>query len=1162
MLMNADGTVKSTVEINDNTTNGPALSNDDHFGTSVAGIGDLNGDGVLDIAVGANEDDGDGTNRGAVHVMLMNADGTVKSTVEINDTTTNGPSLRNSDNFGSSVAEIGDINDDGIPDIVVGADHDDGDGTNRGAVHVALLDKEVLVRSVSSTNPDGSYRVGQEIDITVTFSEPVSVTGTPQIELDVEPTSRNAAYTSGDDTDTLVFRYAVQESDESADLQYVSGNSLSLNGGTITALKSPNMGAVLDLPDPAVRFDYAPPGLFGSLGQNKDIMVIGSNNDPVLTAIPEQSGDELTTITFTATADDDDGDTLEYSPGPVFPTGAMIDSTSGVFTWIPTEQQDGTHTAIVQVSDGNGGTDSQDVTITVFEVNLAPVLDPIADRGVNKDEILTFTATASDLDVISGTPDTFEFSLTGTTPTGANITSSGEFTWTPTTAQIGSHTINVRVTDAGGLFNSQGVTVTVTESNANPMLTNITPKSGKEGEQITFQASATDDEDADDTLEFSLVGPPTGAMMNSTGYFSWTPTERQDGTHSITVQVSDSDGGTDSQAVSVTVSEVNQAPELDPIGVRSVATSATLAFTATATDGDFINNVADSLSFSLGAGSPSGATITSLGAFTWTPTEAQVGLHRITVTVTDGAGATDSEVVAVTVTSDDIENSAPELDSIGGRSVDETDTLTFTATATDGDDDSLEFFLAGDVPRGASITRGGAFTWTPDQSQDGTYDVTVVVSDGRGGTDSEGITITVNDIAPMPVSARASGSAITLKLSEIVISGETGPNGFTVGTSGNPITVESISGNGTNILRLATNAAVPRGSTLSYSSSGDVADEDGLSLEPFSDMAISVSSGSRSKSAQPAAIVISSEGYPLEKVPASLAGTADSGEPVPVDGTFDFPLEINGYGYVLHDPTSTIIPQNVTVGEAISIKVTMHDPLDVSYFAIYLGLQGDDISHLDSDVQVIYDQGDTRVVDPDGNLADASITLHEDPDDPSKKTAVLSIMFAEPIGLTNMVIRTWNTDAQITTVNVVDALDVQANTGTEEDDVVVVDEEDTADADADADDSTPLPVADGTDASPLSAIKAWAGFSPEVATESQMLGALDLENSGDPLPGWAMTHLAKMASMGNITVEEFRTAVQYVLDMSDTNTVDPEPGTQVDPEPGTAAVDPEPGTTT
>ncbi|MDC0203533.1 hypothetical protein OAJ88_00605, partial [Candidatus Nitrosopelagicus sp.] len=49
----ADGDVKSTVEINSSTTNGPTLANSDQFGISVANIGDLDGDGVNDLAVSA-----------------------------------------------------------------------------------------------------------------------------------------------------------------------------------------------------------------------------------------------------------------------------------------------------------------------------------------------------------------------------------------------------------------------------------------------------------------------------------------------------------------------------------------------------------------------------------------------------------------------------------------------------------------------------------------------------------------------------------------------------------------------------------------------------------------------------------------------------------------------------------------------------------------------------------------------------------------------------------------------------------------------------------------------------------------------------------------------------------------------------------------------------
>ena len=58
------------------------LDHDDYFGSSMAFIGDLNGDGVVDLAVGAPYDDDGGSNRGAVYVLFMNTDGTVKSSCQ------------------------------------------------------------------------------------------------------------------------------------------------------------------------------------------------------------------------------------------------------------------------------------------------------------------------------------------------------------------------------------------------------------------------------------------------------------------------------------------------------------------------------------------------------------------------------------------------------------------------------------------------------------------------------------------------------------------------------------------------------------------------------------------------------------------------------------------------------------------------------------------------------------------------------------------------------------------------------------------------------------------------------------------------------------------------------------------------------------------------
>ena len=144
--------VTKTVEINPATTNGPTLTGGDNFGASIVDIGDLDGDGVNDLAVGAGKDDEGGTNRGAVHIMYMNTDGSVDSTVEINDSTTNGPELEDEDAFGRSVANIGDLDGDGVNDLAVGADKDNAGGANRGTIHIIHMNTDGSVDSTVEIN--------------------------------------------------------------------------------------------------------------------------------------------------------------------------------------------------------------------------------------------------------------------------------------------------------------------------------------------------------------------------------------------------------------------------------------------------------------------------------------------------------------------------------------------------------------------------------------------------------------------------------------------------------------------------------------------------------------------------------------------------------------------------------------------------------------------------------------------------------------------------------------------------------------------------------------------------------------------------------------------------------------------------------------------------
>ena len=118
------------------------------------------------------------------------------------------------------------------------------------------------VSGVSSSTADGSYKVGDIIAITVTFSEAVTVTGTPQITLETGDTNRDIDYASGSGTDVLVFNYTVQTTDTSSDLDYVANSSLALNSGTIN-----------DSADNTATLTLAEPAAANSLGANKAIVI-------------------------------------------------------------------------------------------------------------------------------------------------------------------------------------------------------------------------------------------------------------------------------------------------------------------------------------------------------------------------------------------------------------------------------------------------------------------------------------------------------------------------------------------------------------------------------------------------------------------------------------------------------------------------------------------------------------------------------------------------------------------------------------------------------------------------------------------------------------------------------------------------------------------------
>jgi hypothetical protein len=156
--------VKSFQEISDTAGNfNVTLANKYEFGTSLTSVGDLDGDGVTDLAVGTRMDSDGGYQHGAVWLLYLQRDGTVKGHRKISDKEGGfSGALKFADWFGSSVASVGDLDGDGVGDLAVGAEGDDDGGPTTGAVWVLFLgDTSAPLGAAAKNGAAGDVQAGE-----------------------------------------------------------------------------------------------------------------------------------------------------------------------------------------------------------------------------------------------------------------------------------------------------------------------------------------------------------------------------------------------------------------------------------------------------------------------------------------------------------------------------------------------------------------------------------------------------------------------------------------------------------------------------------------------------------------------------------------------------------------------------------------------------------------------------------------------------------------------------------------------------------------------------------------------------------------------------------------------------------------------------------------
>lgn len=283
------------------------------------------------------------------------------------------------------------------------------------------------------------------------------------------------------------------------------------------------------------------------------------NVSPVFASDPVVEANATEDFTYNGTLADDasDGnasDTLSFSKtgGPVWLTVASNGDLSG----IPANGDVGLNSFTVQVSDGNGGSDSATLEITVLNVNDDPVFstNPIAASDATEDTAYSgsIAGSASDVDV----GDSLSYSKTGG-PGWLVIVSNGNLSGTPVQTDVGLNSFTVEVLDGNGGTDSATLEITVVNTNDAPVFSSNPIVELDAIQDMAYSASlagSATDEDVGDTLTYSKTsGDLAWLNVAANGDLTGTPGVGDVGPFTCTIEVSDGNGGTDTATLEITV---------------------------------------------------------------------------------------------------------------------------------------------------------------------------------------------------------------------------------------------------------------------------------------------------------------------------------------------------------------------------------------------------------------------------------------------------------------------------------------------------------------------------------------------------------------------------------------------------------------------------------
>ncbi|MGI2091670.1 Ig-like domain-containing protein [Shewanella oncorhynchi] len=696
-------------------------------------------------------------NQGMISLTLASAE--VGTSANYTITGSTGTPVTGSIAVASASQQIVNIDVSGLGDgtLTVSLTLTDAAGNVSSPAVTNTISKDAAVPTVDVVAvSDGHYGVGSTIDITVTLTEDVTVSGTlSTLSIDIDGVARQAVFVSAA-SGVLTYRYTVQAGDNTgASGLIVDANGIALNGDTMRDAGSNDA----DL----------------SYSQWSSVDVIVDTTAPVdpivTTPSSAMSTNQVTTLISGTHAED--GVTIslyaDVNNDGVADNATVLDDTivvAGAWTLSAALSTDSDNNFVVIASDAASNVSAPQNVSSITQDSTAPAapstpdLDAASDSGtsfadnITKNTTLVLTGTAE-----AGASVVLSSQLDGELGT-VNADGSGDWSVSATNVSAGTHSITAVAIDIAGNSSVASSALSVTIDTSAPTSSVIDNQNIQPGESSSTLAFTI----ADDVTAVTdiLVTPASSdttvvpladvVLAGSNADRSVTVTAFGSGTSTITLTLEDGAGNTSTQTFEVVV---NSAPTILGIPATNVAQGAPYSFVPTGADAD-----GNSLLFDI-TNRPAWASFnTATGELSGTPTNADVGVTTaIVISVSDGVLSASLPAFNLTVTN---VNDAPTISSTAITAATQDAAYSYNFAASDTDVGDVLTLSAVTKPSWLSFNAAtGVLSGTPSNADVGSHAVLLRVTDTDGLTAEQSFSITVANVNDAPTISSTAMTAAT-----------------------------------------------------------------------------------------------------------------------------------------------------------------------------------------------------------------------------------------------------------------------------------------------------------------------------------------------------------------------------------------------------------------